>query len=109
MSNKYTFKMTPFAEFDVDSALTYLTDNLCNEKAAGDLYLKIEKAIETICEFPFASTDCKCFLVEDEKIRHVPIDNYCLVYEIKKEEKRIDILRFRFAKMDLTKLSLKQD
>lgn len=109
MQNNYTFKMTPLAESDIDSALTYIMVKLCNEKAASDLYFKIEKAIENVCMFPFASTDCKCFLIADENIRHVPIDNYCLVYEIKEEEGRIDILRFRFAKMDLTKFVLKQD
>lgn len=109
MSNKFNYKMTPLAESDIDSALNYIAINLCNEKAAGDLYLKIEEAIETVCEFPFASADCQCFLITDENIRHVPIGNYCMVYEIKEKEKRIDILRFRFLKMDLKKLTLKQD
>ena len=52
MSNKYTFRLTPLAEQDIDSALGYIAENLCNAKAAADLYIKIENAIDTICAFP---------------------------------------------------------
>ncbi|MCM1130160.1 MAG: type II toxin-antitoxin system RelE/ParE family toxin [Roseburia sp.] len=107
MPNKFTFKITPLAESDIDLTLSYIAIHLCNEKAASNLYLKIEETIEMVCMFPFSSADCKCFLISDENIRHVPIDNYCLIYEIKEEEKRLDILRFCFSKMDLTKMSFK--
>ena len=107
MSNKYTFRLTPLTEQDIDSALNYIAKNLCNAKAAADLYLEIESAIDTICAFPRSSSDCLCFLIHDENIRHVPIDNYVLIYEIVDELKEIRILRFRYSKMNLKNVELK--
>lgn len=101
--------MTPLASQDMDSALGYIAENLCNEKAARELYFGIERGIETICEFPYSSPDCKLFLITDEKIRHILIDNYALIYEIKEEEKEIVILRFRFSKMNLKKVKLTEE
>ncbi len=107
MSNKYTFKLTPLAEQDIDSALNYIAENLCNAKAASDLYIEIESTIDTICAFPRSSSDCLCFLIQDENIRHVPLDNYVLIYEIVDELKEIRILRFRYSKMNLKNVELK--
>lgn len=107
MLSKYTFRLTPLAERDIDSALGYIAENLCNPKAASDLYLEIESAIDTICTFPRSSSDCLCFLIQDENIRHIPVDNYVLIYEIVDELKEIRILRFRYSKMNLKNVELK--
>lgn len=71
-----------------------------------DLLDKIENAIGNICEFPYSSADCKYFLIEDEHIRHVLVDNYVLIYEVKDSERQINILRFRYTRMNLTHLPL---
>lgn len=107
MPSKYNYKLTPLAEEDIDSVLTYISEQLFNGKAADDLLTKIENTIGRICEFPYSFADCTYFLIKDEKIRHVVIDNYVLVYEIIDEEKQINVLRFRYAKMNLTKMNVK--
>lgn len=107
MSNNYTFRITPLAEQDIDSALNYIVVNLCNAKAASDLYLKIEDTIEQICAFPLSSENCLCFLIQDENIRHIPVENYVLIYEIVDELKEIRILRFRYSRMNLKNVELK--
>lgn len=106
MPSKYNYKLTPLAEEDIDSVLKYISEQLFNGKAAGDLLTKIENTIGRICEFPYSFADCSYFLITDENIRHAVIDNYVLVYEIIGEEKQINILRFRYAKMNLTKMSV---
>ncbi len=106
MSNKYTFRITPLAEQDIDSALSYIAENLCNDKAASDLFIKIESAVERVCAFPRSSADCRCFMIADENVRHVPVDNYVLIYEIVDELKEIRILRFRYSAMNLKKPNL---
>ena len=106
MASKYSYKLTPLAEQEVDATLGYISEKLCNGKAAVDLLDKIEYAIDTICEFPYAATDCRLFLVADEKIRHILVDNYILIYEIDENEKNINILRFCYTRMDLSKLKL---
>lgn len=107
MSNKYAFRFTPLAEQDIDSALGYIAENLCNAKAASELYFAIERAIGQICAFPLSSADCLCFLIQDKNIRHIPVDNYVLIYEVVEETKEIHILRFCYAKIDLKKIELK--
>lgn len=106
MASKYNYQLTPLAEQDVDSALAYITETLCNGQAAGKLLEDIESAIATICEFPYSSADCKLFLVQNENIRHILVDNYVLVYEVKEAERQINLLRFRYTRMDLTKLGI---
>ncbi len=108
MQSKYGFRFTPLALRDIDEALSYIADTLANGQAAEKLFQDIEKAIDTVCEFPFSSADCKIFLVQDENIRHIPVGNFILVYEVKEVEKQINILRFRYTRMNLTKIKLDQ-
>lgn len=106
MANKYNYNFTPLAEEDVDSVLTYLSEKLLNGKAAVDLFAKIERTVENICEFPYSYADCSYFLITDENIRRAVIDNYVLVYEVVEETKQINFLRFRYAKMNLMKINI---
>ena len=107
MSNKYGYRITQIANQDIDSALAYISENLSNPTAAAELFLKLERGIEEICTVPYAFPDCEIFLISEERIRHIVIDNYVLVYEILEESKTVNILRFRYAKMNLSKLQLK--
>ena len=101
MSSKFSYYLTPLAEQDIDSALDYITNQLCNGQAAIALLDKVESTIDTVCTFPFSFDDCTCYLI-DGNIRHVPVDNFVMVYEVK--EKQINILRFRYSRMDLRRL-----
>ena len=101
MANKYTYMFTPLAEQDIDSVLEYISEKLHNEKAANDLLDKVVQAIGQACVLPYGFPDCGVYFISDENIRHVPIDNYILIYEIDEDKKQLTILRFRYAKMDL--------
>ena len=103
MKSEYAYKLTPLAENDIDSALEYIAQTLCNTKAALDLMDKIERAIQNACVFPYSAADCHMFLINDDKTRHIPVDNYVLIYEVDERAKLIKILRFLYAAMDLTK------
>lgn len=105
--SKFKYSITPIANQDIDNALNYISVELCNPKAAADLLSKIEYAIENIVEFPFSLPDCKIFLMTDESIRHIYVDNYCLIYEVKEDSKQLNILRFLYCKIDFTKLEVK--
>ena len=107
MANKYTYSFTPLAEQDVDAVLEYISEKLHNVKAANDLLDNIEEAIEKACVLPYGFPDCGIYFISDEQIRHVPIDNYVLIYEIDEDKKRLIILRFRYAKMDLERIRTK--
>ena len=109
MANKYEYKFTELAEEDLESVLEYISMQLCNAKAAADLFAETEKTIENICLFPYSYPDCTYYLIGDENIRHAIVDNYVLIYEVKDKEKQINILRFRYTRMNLTKLVIKDE
>ena len=104
MQNNYSYKFTETAKADTASVLEYIKISLCNTKASMDLYSKIEKTIENICAFPRSFHDCKSLLIDSDDIRCAIIDNYALIYEIVESEKTVNILRFVYAKMDLSNL-----
>ena len=108
MPSKYSFILAPNADEDIESALDYIAYNLYNKKAAIDLKKEIDKAIDTICEFPFSSSNCECFLIEDKNTRHIPIKNYTLIYEINECKKELYILYFRYSRMDLKNIVSKR-
>ena len=80
MPKKYKFFFTPLALSDIDETLAYISDNLANPIAAGNLLSQIEETIHRICEFPFACADCSLFMIQDKNIHHVPVGNYLLIY-----------------------------
>ena len=89
--------------------MKYISTQLCNAKAAAELLSKMDKIIENICLFPYAYPDCTYFFIGDENIRHALVDNYVLIYEVKVDEKQINILRFRYTRMDLTEVEIKKE
>lgn len=104
--NKFDFFITPLAKDGIIQTLNYIENNLGNLKATNDLYKKIENGIQQICLFPFAQNTCEEYLILDKNIRHLIIDNYILIYEIIEEKKQINILGFKYAKMNLLNLKI---
>lgn len=109
MPDKYVYRFTPLAVSDMDEALAYITDKLVNAKAAGDLLDKIERTLDSVCVYPHAFPDCTAFLISDPMIRHTLVGNYVLVYEIHDEERKIAVLRFRYARTNLSDTPMKKD
>lgn len=107
MNNKYKRQLTARAEQDIASTVNYIAITLSNAKASRDLLKKIRAVVDNICAFPRSCQDCRCFLIENENIRYAIVDNYALIYEISDEEKQINILRFVYAKMDLSNITVK--
>ena len=107
MPNKYKFALTPLAEQDIDSVLEYISENLRNVKAARDMLDKIEETIEKACILPYGFPDCEIYFITDKNIRHATIDNYVMIYEINDEKKQLNVLRFRYAKMNFADIRTK--
>ena len=108
MSSRYSFIVSKPAESDIVSAMRYITETLHNQKAANDLFDKISSAIDNACEFPYSNVTSEYFFISDDKIRHIVIGNYVLFYEIQDDEKRIAVLRFLLARMDFSKIQIKE-
>lgn len=104
MQNNYSYKLTPLALQDIDETLAYITEKLLNGKAAINLLDELEHTLNSICSYPHAFPDCAVFMITDTMIRHAPVNNYLLIYEIDEEEKQVNILRFLYAKADIANM-----
>ena len=109
MQNKYSFSFTPLAFQDLDDALAYISEQLLNPQAATELLDELEHTLASVCEFPYAFSDCSVYLFSDQNIRHVMVKNYVLVFEINEGEGKIIVLRFRYARMDMAHTAMKKD
>ena len=97
MASRYSYIISKQAVEDIESTMQYITENLCNQKAANDLFEEIVKTIDIACEFPLSFPTSGYYFIQDQNVRHTVIGNYILFYEIRETEKRIEILRFRFS------------
>ena len=109
MQNKYSFSFTPFALQDLDDALSYISEQLSNPQAATELLDELEHTLASVCEFPYAFSDCSVYLISDQNIRHAMVKNYVLVFEINESEGSIIVLRFRYARTDMAHTTMKKD
>ena len=102
VSNSYKF--TDLAKTDFDSALSYITTNLSNPKAAKDLFFAVQETIERICMFPES-----CPLIDNEfvkpvGVRRANISKYALFYLFDKKDSSVVILRFVYGSMNMTEI-----
>lgn len=68
---------------------------------------KIESTLDSVCVYPYAFPDCTAFLISDPAIRHTLVGNYVLVYEIRDDDREIAVLRFRYARTNLSDTQMK--
>lgn len=109
MQNKYSFSFTPLAFQDLDDALAYISEQLSNPQAATELLEEVEHTLASVCEFPYAFSDCSVYLISDQNIRHAMVKNYVLVFEINEDKGKIIVLRFGYARTDMAHTSMKKD
>ena len=109
MPSDFRYFLTPLALQDIDETLAYISDELCNPQAAAALLDSLERTMKEVCAYPYAFPDCSLFFIQDAHIRHAPVGNYLVVYEIYEEKQKINVLRFRYAKTDLKNTPFQED
>lgn len=78
----YSYKITKKCNSDIDSVMSYIVNDLCNNIAASNLMDLLENAIDKICKQPFIPNDCKIYGIMDEMIRHKKWKNDRLIINI---------------------------
>ena len=102
----YRYKLTPLALADIDEALGYISEKLSNPTAAKRLYRTLLAELDGVCGNPFAYPNCACYLIDNESIRHTLAGNYALIFEVRREEKQVNILRFLYGGRDIAHMEL---
>ena len=97
----YSYSFTPMAKLDLDGALGYISGELASPGAARKLYRAVLRALGETCEMPYSCPDCSRYLVADPAYRCRLVGNYLLVYRVDGARRRIEVLRFLYARRDI--------
>ena len=86
--------VSPAADRDLDSILSYLINELCNPQAAGNLLDGVESSYDALLENPEAFELCRDERLADLGYRKVLVGNYLMIYQYDSELDEINVLRF---------------
>lgn len=86
--------VSPAADRDLDSILSFLINELCNPQAAGNLLDEVESAYDALVETPEAFEMCRDQRLAELEYRKVQVGNYLMIYQYDSELGEINVLRF---------------
>lgn len=86
--------VSPAADRDLDSILSYLINELCNPQAAGNHLDEVESSYDALLENPEAFELCRDERLADLGYRKVLVGNYLMIYQYDSELDEINVLRF---------------
>ena len=86
--------VSPAANRDLDSILSYLINELCNPQAAGNLLDEVESAYTALVENPEAFEMCRDQRLAELEYRKVQVGNYLMIYQYESKLDEINVLRF---------------
>ncbi|MCH5162087.1 MAG: type II toxin-antitoxin system RelE/ParE family toxin [Clostridiales bacterium] len=104
MSKKIDFRFLPSALKDIDEVFDYITQKLCNQKAANDLMGKLDETIDNIRLFPQSFPLHEDSELKSNFVRKVSVDNYILFYKYDEAQELIIILYFKYGGSNLSGL-----
>lgn len=99
----YEIVYLPIARQDIAEILLYISEQLKAPKAAMDLLYAFDHSISLLREFPYAHRVYRPIKPMGEEYRLLPVKNYAVFFVVQEHEKRVEIQRVLYAKMDLTK------
>lgn len=95
-------KFSPDAFNDLQQAKAYITENLCNETAAGNTISKIIKRIQTLSDFPKSGVPLSSVVRINTDYRFLVCGNYTVFYRYK--EKTVYIVRVLYNRRDFMRI-----
>ena len=97
----YDVKIMEKAEGDLSEIVTYISETLCNPKAAGRLLEEFLKEKSNIADNPYMySLSPDPFLQSEGYHRFIFKNNYVALYLIDDDKKLVSIMRIFYAKRD---------
>ncbi|MDR3262810.1 MAG: type II toxin-antitoxin system RelE/ParE family toxin [Clostridiales bacterium] len=106
MSSKYTLKMTPQAERDLDGIYKYIADELQNGKAAADLIDMIENALIGLENMPLKCPESDIPELKRDGYRKCIVKKYIALYTVDAELKTVTVVKVFYGMRDYKNLGL---
>ncbi len=99
MDGKYQVVIAPSVLDAVDNTLRYLIDTYGAQTAARTLYCNWKEAIERVACFPYAMAKVSntSIAMDGKEYRKFLVGNFITIYHIDEENKRIQLMAFRYA------------
>ena len=95
--NRYTIRLTPIADQDIEEISDYIAYELKNEIAAVDFLEKLEYQILRLEEFPFSCEVVTEKLLRLKGYRKLLVNNYIVFYIVDEQKREVDIVRVLYA------------
>lgn len=92
----YNVEFLPIANKDITDALQYISKKLDNKIAAKNLVKEIEKAINSLDEFPYSNPLYIPIRPLKTEYRKMPVKNYILFYTVTVDESKKTVTVYRF-------------
>lgn len=103
MEGKFQLKISVAAAHDLDEIYYYIANSLLAPQAANDLQDAIEKAILSLCSFPYRCQYSQNEILKHKGYRRLVIHKYVVLYSVDEENKTVIIMRVFYGAMDYEK------
>jgi toxin ParE1/3/4 len=103
MEDKFHLKITPAATHDLDEIYYYIYNNLLASQAADNFLDDIEKAILSLCNFPYRCEYSHNEILRYKGYRRLVIHKYVVLYSVDEENKTVIVMRVFYGAMDYEK------
>ena len=95
---KYGIEITEAAQRDFENIYTYISDNLCNKKAATILIDLFDKNIRTLADMPEGYPLANDEYLRNMGIRFISVKNYIIFYTVNIKKQMVYVVRVLYGK-----------
>lgn len=99
MKNYYV-ELLPIAQSDIDAALSYIADDLCNPQAALNLHSGFSECFATLKQFPLSGTELQTNASLKRAYRWILVEHYIVLYTVDDEKETVTIMRVLYGTSD---------
>lgn len=101
---KYKIEITQEAERDFENIFTYISETLCNRKAAISMISLLDKNIRVLKDMPNSYPTAKDTYLKKMGIRFFAVKNYIVFYTVDDEEGKVYIVRILYGRRNWLKI-----
>ena len=95
---KYRIEITEAAQRDFENIYTYISDSLCNRKAATGLIDLFDKNIRTLADMPEGYPLANDEYLRNMGIRFISVKNYIIFYTVNIKKQMVYVVRVLYGK-----------
>ena len=106
---KYKRIILPQAEQDIENALNYISNELCNPDAADKLIDDMMEIMDNVSLFPYSLPTLKDKrLTQGNEYRRADVNNFVLIYKVAEDVKEVRVMAALYGPSDVVARLLKR-